>query len=84
MLTVLSVKVIMASSIQSNWRGTLQVVETCRGFFLDNSPNNSYQPNPKAILGYNWSLEVGNTLVTNKDYVIIEHNGRPWIKRINA
>lgn len=81
-LTINEVIMIPSSRLHPKWKGSIQVIKTNRGNFIDNPTMVTYQSKRKPILGYKWENEIGKLLIKNSEFVFDVSNGYVWLKHI--
>lgn len=81
-LVIEKVFMIPSSKLCSGWRGSMQVIVTDKGSFIDNPTMVTYQSKRRPLLGYNWEKEIGNQLSRSKDFIFDVSNGFIWLKHI--
>ena len=75
-LTILSVKIVTGESLNKTWKTPMQVIETDKGTFIDNIPDEQFGFFKRANPGYDWKQLIGKEVSTIK---IFHSKGYDWL-----
>ncbi|MBR6192730.1 MAG: hypothetical protein IKQ66_01045 [Treponema sp.] len=78
-LKILNVFEICGNKLNSRWRRINQIIETDKGFFIDNAVRKLDGMFGKVPHGHDWKKEIGKTIT---EFEVVIDMGYPWLKKI--